>query len=76
MLLRSGDLTGFSRRLLGWLRRLGRGGPVDYATWHVRHVMLTDGDRARIDELAAALPRRSTFTLVVEVGPGSDPDHI
>ena len=83
-LLRAGDLAGLGRRLLGRLRRLGRGRPVDYATWRVRHVVLTDGDRARIDELAAALPRRPSFTLGVEGGgadtgdrsPQHDPDRL
>ncbi len=72
-LLRSGDLAGFGRRLLGRLRALASGGPPDYGEWRQAHVLLTDADRKRIAQLAATLPRRPSFTLVTPVGADTDP---
>ena len=75
-LLRSGDLAGLGRRLLARFNRLGDNRPVQYSAWRAEHVVLTDAHRERIAELAAGLPDRPSFTLVVEVGPDTDPDML
>ena len=63
MLLRSGDLAGFARRL--W-RRLGRlGGPIDHGVWRERWVDLTEGDRAVVAGWASA----TRFAVVLGDGP-------
>ncbi len=78
-LLRGGDLAGLGRRLVARVARLGSGRPVRYSTWRAEHVVLTDADRARIAELAVGLTGltgRPSFTLVVEVGPDTEPDML
>ncbi|MBT7690872.1 MAG: glycosyltransferase [Gemmatimonadales bacterium] len=75
-LLRSGDLAGLGRRLVARVNRLGDNRPVQYSAWRAEHVVLTDAHRERIAELAAGLPDRPSFTLVVEVGPDTDPDML
>jgi O-antigen biosynthesis protein len=78
-LLRGGDLAGLGRRLVARISRFGSDRPVRYSTWRAEHVVLTDADRARIAELAAeltGLTGRPSFTLVVEVGPDTEPDML
>ena len=70
MLLRSGDVAGFARRLwrrLGsLLRGLGRlGGPMDHGVWRERWVDLTDGERA----VVAGWASTTRFAVVVSNGP-------
>ncbi|MEO2156154.1 MAG: hypothetical protein ABGY30_05990, partial [Acidimicrobiales bacterium] len=66
MLLRSGDLAGFARRLwrrlvalLGALGRLG--GPIGHVQWRERWVDLTDGER----EVVAGWASATRFAVVV-----------
>jgi O-antigen biosynthesis protein len=75
-LVRSGDLAGLVRRLLARFNRLGDNRPVQYSAWRAEHVVLTDAHRERIAELAAGLPDRPSFTVVVEVGPDTDPEML
>ncbi|MBT7126926.1 MAG: glycosyltransferase [Gemmatimonadales bacterium] len=75
-LLRSGDLAGLGRRLVARVNRLGDNRPVQYSAWRAEHVVLTDAHRERIAELAAGLPDRPSFTVVVEVGPDTDPEML
>ena len=70
ILLRSGDLAGFARRL--WrrlvvlLKSLGRlGGPTSHVHWRERWVDLTDGER----EVVAGWVSATRFAVVVGDGP-------
>ncbi|MDE0750579.1 MAG: hypothetical protein OSB37_11420, partial [Acidimicrobiales bacterium] len=70
MLLRSGDLAGFARRLwrrlVALLSALGRlGGPVGHVQWRERWVDLTDGER----EVVAGWASATRFAVVVDDGP-------
>jgi GT2 family glycosyltransferase len=70
MLLRSGDLAGFARRLwrrlVALLSVLGRlGGPVGHVQWRERWVDLTDGER----EVVAGWASATRFAVVVGDGP-------
>ena len=70
MLLRSGDLAGFARRLwrrlVALLSALGRlGGPLGHVQWRERWVDLTDGERAVVAGWASA----TRFAVVVDDGP-------
>ena len=70
MLLRSGDLAGFARRLwrrlVALLSALGRlGGPVGHLQWRERWVDLTDGER----EVVAGWASATRFAVVVGDGP-------
>ena len=70
MLLRSGDLAGFARRLwrrlVALLSGLGRlGGPVGHVQWRERWVDLTDGER----EVVAGWASATRFAVVVGDGP-------
>ena len=74
MLLRSGDLTGFARRLWRRLRGLwgaleGDTGPIDHGEWRKRWVDLTERDR----EVVAGW--QSVTRFAVAVGDGS-PDAV
>jgi len=72
-LVRSGDMAGLGRRLVGRVTRLGADRPVRYRTWRAANVLLTDEDRTRIADMAAGLSQRPSFTLITEVGPDTDP---
>ncbi len=70
MLLRSGDLAGFARRLwrrlVTLLSALGRlGGPIGHVQWRERWVDLTDGER----EVVAGWASATRFAVVVGDGP-------
>ena len=70
MLLRSGDLAGFARRLwrrlVALLSALGRlGGPIGHVQWRERWVDLTDGER----EVVAGWASATRFAVVVGDGP-------
>ena len=70
MLLRSGDLAGFARRLwrrlVALLSALGRlGGPISHVQWRERWVDLTDGER----EVVAGWASATRFAVVVGDGP-------
>ena len=74
MLVRSGDLAGFARRLWRRLRGLwealeGNTGPIDHGEWRKRWVDLTERDR----EVVAGW--QSTTRFAVAVGDGS-PDAV
>ena len=65
-LVRSGDLSELARRTVVFVERLGdRPTRVNYSQWRRRWVEIDDPARYRIDELVAALPHRSTFTVLV-----------
>jgi len=67
MLLRSGDLAGFARRL--WRRLRGtlesNKGPIDHGEWRKRWVDLTEQDR----EVAAGWQSTTRFAVAVGDGP-------
>ena len=70
MLLRSGDLTGFSRRLWRRLRGLwgalkGNKGPIDHGEWRRRWVDLTERDR----EVVVGWQSATRFGVLVGDGP-------
>ena len=70
MLLRSGDLTGFARRL--WRRLSGlrkaledNSGPINHGEWRKRWVDLTKQDR----EVVAGWQSATRFSVSVDDGP-------
>ena len=70
MLVRSGDLAGFARRLWRRLRRLwealeGNTGPIDHGEWRKRWVDLTERDR----EVVAGWQSATRFAVSVGDGP-------
>jgi len=67
MLLRSGDLAGFARRLRRHLTEVrdGNTGPIDHREWRKRWVDLTERDR----EVVAGWQSATRFAVVVSGGP-------
>ena len=69
MLVRSGDLAGFARRLWKRLRGLwealvGKTGPIDHGEWRKRWVDLTERDR----EVVAGWQSATRFAVAVGDG--------
>ena len=70
MLVRSGDLAGFARRLWRRLRGLwealaGNTGPIDHGEWRKRWVDLTERDR----EVVVGWQSATRFAVSVSDGP-------
>ena len=73
MLVRSGDLDGFTRRLWMRLKGLwgaleGSSGPIDHGEWRKRWVDLTERDR----EVVAGWTSATRFAVAVGDGPDSN----